>query len=292
MGLKDFLNKVWEVYIEEYKKVMLIAGIIIFFLSLPLFYTKITKGYFIDTDYSIKGGTLISVKVNKTYDTRSIEDFFKKYFPDVSVREKRDKISGRIIGYDIVTSEMVERERVEEMVKKYFGEVEFSVLYQSPALGREFFIQATYILIFSILMMGLLVYYYFRNLASTLSIMFTTTMDLILTLSFMNVLGLKLSIASFGALLMILGYSVDSDVLLSTMVVKREGDIKENVWFAFKVELVMNAAAFLAFLVMIYLSHVDIIKKIAEVLLLGLIFDFITTWGFGYSLQRMLVRKK
>jgi len=52
--------------------------------------------------------------------------------------------------------------------------------------------------------------------------------DIISTIAVTNLLGLKMSTAGIAALLMLIGYSVDTDILLTTKVLKTTTAIAMN----------------------------------------------------------------
>ena len=49
------------------------------------------------------------------------------------------------------------------------------------------------------------------------------------SLAFMRVAGIELSLGTLAALLMLIGYSVDSDILLTNRIIKRRGTVEEKV---------------------------------------------------------------
>jgi preprotein translocase subunit SecF len=77
--------------------------------------------------------------------------------------------------------------------------------------------------------MGLVVFFYFRSIAPSLAVILEAFSDIIVTLAIFNLTGIKLSTAGIAAFLMLIGYSVDTDILLSTRVLKRkDGTVMER----------------------------------------------------------------
>ena len=112
-------------------------------------------------------------------------------------------------------------------------------------------------------------------------------------LGLMSILGIELSAGAIGAMLMMIGYSTDSDILLATNIIKRrEGTLEERMKRAIKSEITMGVAAFVAFFVMYSLSTIEVIKQIAIILLFGLIFDVINTWLGNAGFQRLYLEYK
>ena len=52
--------------------------------------------------------------------------------------------------------------------------------------------------------------------------------DIVMTAAVMTVIGIELTLPTTAALLMLIGYSVDSDILLTMRVLKRQGSWMKN----------------------------------------------------------------
>ena len=102
-----------------------------------------------------------------------------------------------------------------------------------------------------------------------------------------------MSLAGFAALLMIVGYSVDDDVMVASRVLKR-GDVDFDQRFkdGFKTSLTTTVATIVALVALFVLSLSAVITQIAIVLLIGLLFDFMNTWLFNAGLLRWYAEKK
>ncbi|MFQ5886747.1 MAG: preprotein translocase subunit SecF, partial [Anaerolineae bacterium] len=91
--------------------------------------------------------------------------------------------------------------------------------------------------------------------------------------------GIELSPGTFVALLLLIGYSVDTDILLTTrLLVRKTGTFEERLSGAMKTGLTMNATTMAAVLVILLASTSVILKEIAVVILIGLMVDLINTW--------------
>ncbi|RMD66193.1 hypothetical protein D6817_04625 [Candidatus Pacearchaeota archaeon] len=115
----------------------------------------------------------------------------------------------------------------------------------------------------------------------SLAVIFAALADIVMTVAAVDLLGMKLSLAGVTAFLMLIGYSVDTDILLTTRVLKSEGkSINARIFDAFKTGITMTltsfAAVFIALLITRSLS--ETLNQIFTILLLGLGFDIINTW--------------
>lgn len=148
--------------------------------------------------------------------------------------------------------------------------------------------QAIKAVIFAFLGMAIVVFIIFRSPIPSGAVVLSAFSDIIIAAAFMNIVGIELTVGTIAALLMLIGYSVDSDILLTTRLLKRRGTMEDNIHHAMKTGMTMTITT-LAALVMMYLvstfsylvtsfSQISIISDISIVLIFGLIADLINTW--------------
>ena len=89
--------------------------------------------------------------------------------------------------------------------------------------------------------------------------------------------------ATVAALMMLIGFSVDTDMLLTIRALKRtEGEVKERVYDAMQTALVMNSCAIAAFTVLVIVAtflRIETYYQIGMVALIGGLVDFIAVWA-------------
>jgi preprotein translocase subunit SecF len=138
-----------------------------------------------------------------------------------------------------------------------------------------------------------LIYIYVSNSIPSIAVILAAVSDIIITLAVVNLLGIKLSTAGIAAFLMLIGYSVDTDILLSTKVLKRkEGEIIDRVLIAFKTGIVMSITTITAVSLALIFTQSEIIKQIMMILLIGLLVDIINTWIQNVGILRWHLEKK
>jgi len=119
--------------------------------------------------------------------------------------------------------------------------------------------------------------------------------DILMTITLVDVLGMKLSLAGIIAFLMLIGYSVDTDILLTTRLLKKkEGSVNARTLGAFKTGLTMTLTAIAAAgvaLAIIY-NFSDTLRQIFTIISIGLVFDIINTWITNTSLLRWYMEAK
>jgi len=155
--------------------------------------------------------------------------------------------------------------------------------------------QAMLALLFAFIGMAIVVFIAFRKVIPAVTVVAAGVADITITAAVMNVTGIELSLATTAALLMLIGYSVDSNILLTNKVLKRQGKVEEKFAGAFHTGFIMTTTTFAAILAMFIVSLIGQVKtlySISAVLLIGLICDLIFTWLFNAAILKMYIDKK
>lgn len=129
----------------------------------------------------------------------------------------------------------------------------------------------------------------------SISIVFFGFTNIIASLSIVNLLGMRISSAGIIAFLMLVGYSVDTNILLTTKALRRKESVNKSIWRAFKTGAMMTATSMLAVgIALIFLYRFEsIFNQIFLIILLGLGFDLVNTWvGNGGVIKWYLEKKK
>jgi preprotein translocase subunit SecF len=161
-----------------------------------------------------------------------------------------------------------------------------------PLLSQQSLTQVYYALAFAFLFMSITVFIIFRNFIPSIAVILAALCDIIIAIGGMSIFGIPLSLASVGALLMLIGYSVDTDILLTTRVLKRrEGTIVERAKDAMGTGFTMAAAAIgsmvaLYLVVRFFMPNAEVLDQIAAVLIIGLVADVLATWLMNLGILR------
>ncbi len=125
-------------------------------------------------------------------------------------------------------------------------------------------------------------FFIFRTPIPSLAVIFGAGNDLIVALGAMGAFGIPLGVASIGGLLMLIGYSIDTDMLTSIRILKRsEGTPTERAFGTMKTGITMTSAAIISFgilLIVSYFAFIPTYFEISGVVLCGLFADLATTW--------------
>jgi preprotein translocase subunit SecF len=150
--------------------------------------------------------------------------------------------------------------------------------------------------------MSIVVFLLFRSPVPSLAVILSAFSDITIALAFMKVAGVELSLGTLAALLMLIGYSVDSDILLTNRVLKRRGTIEEKVSRAIETGVTMTSTVLVAlvamYLVSTYLyliipsfTQIPLLSQISIVLLAGLFADIMNTWLLNTGILRWYAMK-
>lgn len=129
-----------------------------------------------------------------------------------------------------------------------------------------------------LLSLGLIILY-IKYSPPSAAVILAAFSNIVMTLAVVNLLGIQISTAGIAALLMLIGYSVDTDILLSTRVLKRtKGSIYERIISSLKTGMTMSLTSFAAATIGYFVSQSAVIKQIMLIILIGLLADIINTW--------------
>jgi len=137
--------------------------------------------------------------------------------------------------------------------------------------------------------MSVLAFVLFRTFVPSIAIVISAFSDIMIPLAIMGLLGIDLSLGTVAALLMLIGYSVDSDILLNNHILRREGGFYESTHRAMRTGVTMTLTSLSAMAVMALTADFFGIKLMAQiglVLVLGLATDLMNTYMMNLSLLR------
>ena len=137
--------------------------------------------------------------------------------------------------------------------------------------------------------MSVLAFLLFRTFVPSIAIVASAFSDIVIPLAFMAITGISLSLGTVAALLMLIGYSVDSDILLNNQILRRQGDFYESTLQATRTGVTMTVTSMAAMLVMgisAWLFGVELLASIGIILFVGLAADLMNTYMLNLSLLR------
>jgi len=235
-------------------------------------------GEWFQRSIELKGGTLITINTESRLDTANIESELKEKFTPIHVREIR---SFEGYGTLIETSSETDTDKIlEELEMMGIETGDRSVETIGPSLGATFWYQAQVAIIIAFIFMGIIVFVIFRTFVPSIAVIMSAMSDILITLGLMQVFGIELSLAGLAALLMLIGYSVDTDIMLTSRLLRESEDktLSEKIRRALKTGLTMTLTSIAALTALLLSAISPVLSQIATVLLIGLTIDIMNTW--------------
>jgi len=293
--MRTMKQKIQNFHDRYYKTLLLIplALLLFSFIYLGFFYQK--NGDFFYKDISLTGGTSVTI-----YDNINIEELTQ------ALQNQLDDLNTRQI-YDIITREQKaiiietksDGETTKQILENYLGyelnSENSSFEFTDSILGENFYKQLLTAILVAFVFMAIVVFIIFRTFVPSSAVIISAFADILMALVTADILGIKMSIGGIVAFLMLIGYSVDTDILLTTRILKRHEDtLNKRIFGAFKTGITMTLTSLLAVIIALIIvsSFSVILNQIFTILAIGLGFDILNTWITNVSILKWYVERK
>lgn len=281
---------------------------------------KLSVGW--DIDIQKNKLTIVTTSVVSESDLKPI---LGKYFSELSELDTattelskkppadlKDKLTARFQYIDVSAQDKkltikaldLDEDEMKSALEYYLGEkVDLKVQRKNlnirsvgPTLGETFRRQGIQAIFLAFLFMGIVVFYTFKTFVSSIAVLQAAINDVLFAVVGMSIFQLPFDSASLGALLMLIGYSVDTDILLTARVLRQKGsEVNARVDDAMKTGLMMTTTTISAMIVTLVVTtffiQIPTLYSIAAVLLLGLIADMPCTWLTNAGILKWYVEK-
>lgn len=233
------------------------------------------------TDFT--GGTEITYQVSGQFSPQKAEDAFANNGrPGADATRQTTGNTTRLLVE--LPPPQLERDEAQQVLTGAGIEAEVESFRSiNKSVSEEFFTQAGIAFGLAFSVMSVVIFVAFRNAIPSLAVVFAATADIVFALAGMALFGIPLTLGTLAALLMLIGYSVDTDIVLSTRVLKRErGSLKSRIWSSIKTGTTMSSGGIAGFL-LLYLVSLALVgptelSNIAAVMVIGLAADMPITW--------------
>ena len=287
----------WESFLEKNYKKLFVVPIIMLVFSLVVvvsFYAKTGELFY--RDVSLKGG-VSATTYEKGIDADKLEKFLEnKLATDVFVRKLGDIASDSDIGVvveigDNITDEL--KKLIEESTGVSLNEKNFSIEQVSSSLGESFYQGLLKAVIISFVLMGIVIFVAFRSFIPSTAVLLSAFLDIIFPLSIIELTGIKVNAAGIAAFLLVIGYSVDTDILLTTKVLKRkEGNLYERIVDSAKTGLTMTFATIAALGIAYFITTSFVLKQMFLIIVIALFVDIVSTYFMNSAILIWYCKKK
>ena len=291
----------WEFYAAQYKK-LLIIPILLILISLGIITAHyIQTGDVLVRDVSLKGGATITIPLENPLDTQSLENDLLSRLPEREITVRGFGIAGQqqgaIVSADIHINDKEQLNSLllalSQSLNKELVDGEYGIEFFGSSLGSSFFRESIIIMLVAFGLMALVVFAYFRTIIPSIAILLAAVGDMVVALAFIDLFGIPIGTAGIAAFLMLIGYSVDTDILLTIRVLKRkEGTVDDRIASSIKTGVTQTAIAILAMGIGFFMAQSDIIRQIMLILMVGLTADLVFTWIQNVGMLRYYLERK
>ncbi len=273
-------SSVLDKFIALDTKKLMIITILMLVASLTIVVVSYSSGT-MPMSISFKGGTLLTASFTGEYPAGLQSEMSSAINYNVKARVVTSALGNKEI--EVFVDSPLNNSDI-TLIENVLGEKGISkkgIAYNTiqPSLGTQFFKQAMYALLFAFILMALTVFFRFKTAVPSFAVVLSAFSDIVVTLAVMGLLGIELSKGSLVALLLLIGYSVDTDILLTTRVlVKKKEPLDERIKKSMKTGLTMSITTFSAMFVLYIISSSKILDDVAAVIMIGMIADMLNTW--------------
>ncbi|MDO8528971.1 MAG: protein translocase subunit SecF [Nanoarchaeota archaeon] len=280
---------------DKYYKLLLIIPVILFligFIYMFSFYQK--NNDYIYRDISLTGGT--SVTINRAIDMNDLSNAISDKLENVNLREISDLVTKKQIAVIVETKSDAELTRsvLEEYLGYQLDGENSSFEFTGSTLSGSFYRQLLIAVLIAFVLMAIVVFIQFKSFIPSLAVITSAFADIFMTLVVANMIGLQISTAGIVAFLMLIGYSVDTDILLTTKVIKRdEGSLNKRIFDSFKTGITMTLTSLVAVIIALIIvgRFSSILSQIFTIMAIGLGFDIFNTWVTNVSIIKWYAKK-
>ena len=264
-------------------------------IIIPVIITLIAVAIFaingLDQGIELRGGTIVDLQLQQPISQTQLENV-------ISSGLETSDLNVQLTGSSQATVEISDEVNPENLRDILNGTADIlSFRSVGPVLSAEALNQIYLALAFAFIFMAATIFIIFRSFIPSMAVILAALSDIAIAVGGMSLFGIPLSLASVGALLLLVGYSVDTDVLLTTRVLKRkEGTVTQRAIDAMKTGLTMattsiSAMVTLYIVVILLIPSAGVLADIAAVLIIGLTADVVITWLMNLGILRWYLER-
>ncbi|MBS3147502.1 MMPL family transporter [Candidatus Woesearchaeota archaeon] len=289
-------NTLLNIYDKQYKKLMALSFFILLLSLASLGMTYAKTGEFFAQSVSLKGGITLTTPIIEQVNPTEIQSALLLANPNADITVRAITEAGTQKALIIEAADITPEDLTSSItnVGIPLTDGDYSIETMGSSLGSQFFKQTIKALALAFIAMSLVVFLTFRNFLPSLFIILSTVSDIASTLAVVNILGIKISTAGIAAFLMLIGYAVDNNILLTTKVLKRKGEggtTFERLIASNKTGMLMTITALTASLIGLVFTQSETIHQIMIIITIGLLFDIIYTYFQNAGILRWYMEK-
>lgn len=292
MNVEEYFNRIYA----DYGRWFLIP-VLLFVMSLVVIGGQYAvNGNVLDKGVVFSGGTEVTYQVDGDFNTVEIEEIFASQGRPGSSALIEQTQNGSLLRVTVPPPQLENESVAESMlennsIRNLNVEVQ-QFYFATSSVADSFFTQAVWAFILAFTIMSIVIFTSFRDLVPAFAVVLAASADIIFTIAAMSLLDIPITLGSLSALLMLIGYSVDTDIVLSSRVLKQKrGSLRDRIWSSVKTGVTMSSGGIAAFtllyLISMYLVGPSELSAVASVMVIGLLADIPFTWfGNAYILKK------
>ncbi|AEC51743.1 preprotein translocase subunit SecF [Pyrococcus sp. NA2] len=280
-----------RVLVEMEPKRMIMYPLIVFALAVVVIIGNYAlTGSLVKEGIELKGGSVITLQ-GVSADPDELAKEISRLGVEANVERFTGIAGGGGIRIYVPAGEDVNK--VKAFLREKFPGVEPEITVIGPTFGKMVREQGIKAIAYAFIGMAIVVFLFFRVPVPSLTVVFSAFSDMVIAIALMDLFGIELSQATIAALLMLIGYSVDSNILLTTRLLRRKEFTVEDAYYSsLKTGFTMSTTTLGALVSLWLFSTAKVIDDIASVLIFGLLADFMNTWIFNAGVLRMYIAKR
>ncbi len=286
--LTEWLEEVDPTQIDHRKMIgipLVVITVFVLVVGVPLFVPDYAGPFKLQLGMDLQGGTL-AVIAGANVDPSLKEDLETRFnVRSIEVRTTQ-------VGTAVEAPAEIDLVDLEAYIKGIYPDAEISTSYIGPTMGEDLQRQARNALIIAFIGMTIVVFIAFRSPLPSFVVILSALSDMAMAVGFMVIFGISLELGTVAALLMVIGYSVDSNILLTTKLLKRRGTLTEKVRGAMSTGITMTLTTIAAIFSLYIVSTHPVLDAIAVVLLFALCADLMNTWMLNTGILMWYLKRR
>lgn len=282
---------------KHYKLLFLIPILLLVFCSVYIVIFYHNTGDLMRKDITLTGGTSITL-YESNVSSATLANALSGKLPNLDVTSIYD--FGTNTQKAVVLDTTGNWSTAQKELQDYLGynltegknvDVEFT----GSTLGNSFYNQILIAILIAFVFMSIVIFILFRTFVPSMAVILSAFADIFMALVTVDIFGIKVSTAGIVAFLMLIGYSVDTDILLTTRMLRRtEGTLDQRIFSAFKTGMTMTLTSIfsIGFALIIVESFSTVLAQIFEIIVIGLFFDLLNTWITNVAILKLYVEHK
>jgi len=283
VNLEQKLEEKYSTIYNEHQKYFLVPLLLLVLAVGALGASFAQNGEFIKKGTDFSGGTEAQFQINGSFSTSEIEQAFSAAGkPGVNAVTQQTS-EGENLIVEIPPPDLNQSEAEQILADAgYQAEVlQFNSI--SASVSSQFFLQAQIAFVLAFTVMSLVIFIAFKDITPSMAVIFAAAGDILIAAAGMSILGIPLTLGSLAALLMLIGYSVDTDIVLSSRSLRRDrGSLRSRMWESLKTGVTMSSGGIAGFTLLYIVSYIIVgpseLSNIAAVMVIGLLADMPLTW--------------